>query len=50
MGERFMPSGTELPTGFEHERFRLRPITIHDAVRDYDPVMSSREQLPDAEA
>lgn len=42
---RFIPRGTELPTGLEHERFRLRPITIHDTVRDYDAVMSSREHL-----
>ena len=45
MGRRFIPSTTEVPTGLEQERFRLRPITIHDTVRDYDAVMSSREHL-----
>jgi RimJ/RimL family protein N-acetyltransferase len=41
----FLPSEFEPPPGLEHERFRLRPITIHDVVRDYDAVMSSREHL-----
>lgn len=45
MGGRFIRSGTEVPVGLEHERFRLRPITIHDTVRDFDAVMSSREHL-----
>ena len=45
MSQRFIPSGVELPAGLEHERFRLRPITIHDTVRDFDAVMSSREHL-----
>ncbi|MGJ6962317.1 GNAT family N-acetyltransferase [Streptosporangium sp. G11] len=34
----------------KHERFHIRPITIHDAVRDFDAVMSSaaplRERFP----
>jgi hypothetical protein len=41
----FLPDGFEPPPGHEHERFRLRPITIHDVVKDYDAVMSSREHL-----
>jgi len=45
MSRRFIPSGTELPSGLEHERFRLRPITIHDTVKDYSAVMSHREHL-----
>jgi hypothetical protein len=43
----WLPPRSEFPTpaGFETPRFRVRPITIHDAVRDYDAVMSSRERL-----
>jgi hypothetical protein len=41
----FLPDGFEPPPGLEHERFRLRPITIHDVVKDYDAVMSSRDHL-----
>ncbi|MER5419610.1 GNAT family N-acetyltransferase [Streptosporangium roseum] len=29
----------------EHERFHIRPITIHDTVRDFDAVMSSAARL-----
>lgn len=39
-----------IPAGIEHPRFRLRPITVNDVVRDYDAVMSSaarlREEFP----
>jgi hypothetical protein len=41
----FLPRGTERPPGITHERFTLRPITIHDAVKDYDAVMTSAERL-----
>src|SRR5215213_1873845 len=41
----FLPDGFEVPTLLETERFRLRPITIHDVVRDYDAVMTSTEHL-----
>lgn len=41
----WLPEGFAAPPGFSTERYRLRPITIHDAVRDYDAVMSSREHL-----
>jgi hypothetical protein len=41
----FLPRGTERPAGIEHERFRLRPITIHDVVKDYDAVMTSAARL-----
>jgi RimJ/RimL family protein N-acetyltransferase len=41
----FLPDGFEVPTLLETERFRLRPITIHDVVRDYDAVMTSAEHL-----
>ena len=37
---RFLPSEFEVPELLEHDRFRLRPLTIHDVVKDYDAVMS----------
>jgi hypothetical protein len=46
----FLPREHPIPAGLEHERFRLRPITIHDVVKDYDAVMTSaatlRERFP----
>ena len=44
---RFVPSEFEVPDLLEHDRFRLRPLTVHDLVKDYDAVMSSREHLWD---
>jgi hypothetical protein len=41
----FLPREHPIPAGLEHERFRLRPITIHDVVKDYDAVMTSGETL-----
>ncbi|MGW0589413.1 GNAT family N-acetyltransferase [Streptosporangium sp. NPDC002607] len=41
----FLPRTHEIPAGVEHERFRIRPITVHDAVRDFDAVMSSAARL-----
>jgi hypothetical protein len=41
----FLPSGFTPPAGLEHARFRLRPITVNDVVKDYDAVMSSRDHL-----
>ena len=35
----------DVPELLETERLRLRPLTIHDVVRDYDAVMSSEERL-----
>jgi hypothetical protein len=34
-----------IPSGFETARLRVRPLTIHDTVKDYDAVMSSRAEL-----
>jgi hypothetical protein len=46
----FLAREHPVPAGIEHARFRLRPITIHDVVKDYDAVMTSaarlRERLP----
>lgn len=41
----FLPPGFTVPAIVQTERFRLRSITIHDAFKDYDAVMSSREHL-----
>lgn len=37
--------GTELVTVVETERFRIRPMTVHDVVRDYEAVASSPAEL-----
>lgn len=41
----FVPAEFEVPELLEHDRFRLRPLTVNDVVKDYDAVMSSREHL-----
>jgi hypothetical protein len=41
----FLPDEFEVPTVLETERFRLRPLTIHDVVKDSDAVMTSRDHL-----
>ncbi len=41
----FLPLDFEVPALVETERFRMRSITIHDAFKDYDAVMSSRTHL-----
>ena len=41
----FLPRDFVVPETLETERFRLRSITIHDVVKDYDAVMTSREHL-----
>jgi hypothetical protein len=44
---RFLPSDFDVPELLETDRFRIRPLTIHDLVKDYDAVMTSREHLWD---
>jgi len=41
----FLPREFQIPAVVETARFRMRSITIHDAFKDYDAVMSSREHL-----
>jgi hypothetical protein len=41
----FLPRDFSVPTLVQTARFRLRSITIHDVLKDYDAVMSSREHL-----
>ena len=43
--EPLVPREFVVPTLLETDRFRLRPITIHDVVKDYDAVMTSQEHL-----
>lgn len=35
-----MPADFEIPLGLETDRFVLRPLTIHDVVKDYDAMIS----------
>ena len=41
----FLPRDFDVPEQLETERFRLRSLTIHDLVKDYDAVMSSLDHL-----
>ncbi len=43
--KRLVPREFTVPTLLETERFRLRPLTIHDVVKDFDAVMTSKEHL-----
>ncbi len=40
-----VPDDFEVPQVLDRERFRLRMLTIHDVVKDYDAVMSSIDHL-----
>ena len=40
-----VPDGLVVPESLETERVRLRPLTIHDAVKDFAAVMESEERL-----
>lgn len=40
----WIPTPT-IPRFLETERLRLRPLTIHDAVKDFDAVMTSRAEI-----
>ena len=39
----FVPEDVEIPAGFETPEFRVRPITVADAEKDYEAVMESME-------
>ncbi len=41
----FLPRDFVVPTLVETDRFRLRPLTIHDVVKDYEAVMTSVEHI-----
>lgn len=40
-----VPDDFEIPQVLETARLRLRPLTISDAVKDYDAVMTSEQRL-----
>lgn len=40
MNDPLVPTEFDVPLGFETERFVLRPLTIHDVVKDYDAMVS----------
>jgi hypothetical protein len=40
-----VPAGFVVPDRLETEGFLLRPLTVHDVIRDYDAVMSSSAEL-----
>lgn len=37
----FLPKEAPIPEGFETDTFRVRPITVADAEKDYEAVMES---------
>ena len=37
----FVPDDFQVPAGLETPEFRLRMLTVHDLIRDFDAVMSS---------
>jgi len=41
----WLPAPLPIPQGLVGDGWRLRPLTVHDVVKDYDAVMSSRAQL-----
>ena len=41
----FIPSDFKVPENLENQHFRLRMLTVHDVVKDYDAVMTSIDHL-----
>ena len=41
----FVPADFQVPAGLSADDFRLRMLTVHDLVRDFEAVMSSKEHL-----
>ena len=41
----FLPKNFKVPEVLETKHFRMRSITVHDVVKDYDAVMSSQQRL-----
>ncbi len=44
-GAPLVPADFVVPRGLETARLRLRPLTVHDAVKDYEAVMTSAGRL-----
>src|SRR5262245_18620115 len=42
---RFVPADFTVPESLETNEFRLRMLTIHDVIKDYDAVMTSVDHL-----
>jgi len=42
---RLIPLEHPIPPGIEHDRFRLRILTVDDLIKDYEAVMSSADRL-----
>jgi hypothetical protein len=42
---RLIPLEHPIPSGIDHDRFRLRILTVDDLIKDYEAVMSSAERL-----
>lgn len=45
VNKRLIPEGFEVPAKLETREFRLRMLTVHDVVKDYDAVITSAEHL-----
>ena len=45
ISKKFIPLDFAVPTFAETAFFKLRPLTIHHVVKDYDAVMTSRDDL-----
>ncbi len=45
MNPPLVPRDFEIPIGMETDRYRLRMLTVHDVVKDYEAVMSSVDHL-----
>ena len=41
----FIPTGFKVPDTMQNEHFRIRMLSVHDVVKDYDAVMSSTTHL-----
>jgi len=45
MARLFVAESFEIPESLETDSFRLRMLTVHDVIKDYDAVMTSAEHL-----
>lgn len=44
MNTRIVPDDFQVPQVLETDEFRLRPLTVHDLIKDYDAMMSRGEE------
>jgi len=44
MNTRIVPEEFQVPQVLETDEFRLRPLTVHDLIKDYDAMMSRGEE------